>query len=59
MPSGQRRLLSGAIGTAIGGGIAGCAGGSTGDADAFPTPDDPLTRGERPDGEVRLLRDVV
>lgn len=63
MPSRQRRLLLGAIGTAIGVGMAGCAGGSTGDVDASPTPDEPLTRpsavtrGDLPGGEVRLKAD--
>jgi len=63
MPSRQRRLLLGAIGTAIGVGIAGCAGGSADDVDTASTPDDPLTRpsavtrGDLPDGEVRLKAD--
>lgn len=64
MPSRQRRLLLGAIGTAMGIGIAGCAGGSTGDTDAPSTAAaDPLTlpsvvtRGDLPDGEVRLKSD--
>lgn len=61
MPSRQRRLLLGAIGTAIGGGIAGCLGGpSAGGSTDAGTDDEPLslpsavTRGELPDGEVRL-----
>jgi thiol-disulfide isomerase/thioredoxin len=61
MPSRQRRLLLGAIGTAISG-AAGCLGGSSADAGGTPAgTDDPLalpsvvTRGDFPDGEVRLV----
>ncbi|WP_251342166.1 TlpA family protein disulfide reductase [Haloplanus halophilus] len=60
MPSRQRRLLLGAIGTAISG-AAGCLGGSSTDPAGTPSDDDPLalpsvvTRGDFPDGEVRLV----
>jgi thiol-disulfide isomerase/thioredoxin len=60
MPSRRRRLLLGAIGTAISG-AAGCLGGSSSETDGTADDDGALalpsvvTRGDLPDGEVRLL----